>query len=423
MACNEEETNLIKGHTLAIENLDNPIIEVHPVESDIYSDLISENAPDPNQFRPLNLMSHHTISISYEFSAVITPDGSLWSWGYNRVGQLGHGTTDSSATPMRVGIDTDWVSIATGSSFAVALREDGSLWGWGADWDDRVNLQWPLAFATITPMTTVPTQIGIDTDWASISAGSTHIMALRSDGSLWSWGWNDFGQLGTGTTENSAIPIQVGTDTDWASVIAGDSHTLALKTDGSLWAWGWNDEHWFGEESLDSNESNRTLTPIQIGIDTDWVSIATGGHIAGIKADGSLWTWGRNSRGQLGDGTTTNRLTPAQVGTDTNWISVVADAGSTLAIKEDGSLWAWGHNSHGLLGVGTTDDELIPTQIGTDTDWVDVAIEVHRIVAIKEDGSVWSWGQSGASPGNLIGDDGNENRYSPVKILEGNDLP
>jgi alpha-tubulin suppressor-like RCC1 family protein len=144
----------------------------------------------------------------------------------------------------------------------------------------------------------IPIQIGTANDWQSIYAGCGHSFAIKTNGTLWAWGWNSIGQLGTGT--NSHVPIQVGTSTNWQSASAGGTHSVALKTDGTLWAWGSNQ---YGQ--LGNGTTNNSYVPIQIGTATDWQNVSAGlyWHTTALKTDGTLWAWGDNEYGQLGDST------------------------------------------------------------------------------------------------------------------------
>jgi len=187
--------------------------------------------------------------------------------------------------------------ISAGGYHTVAILADGTLWAWGR------NLEGQLGNGTISHhedgITTpgiVPFQIGIAGNWAFVSAGGLHNAAIKTDGTLWAWGENDFGQLGDGTTENRTVPVRIGSDNNWASVFAGGSYTVAIKTDGTLWAWGTND---FGQLG-DGTTENRTA-PVQIGTSGNWKSVSVCGsyhsfdkkHTVAIKTDGTLWAWGR----------------------------------------------------------------------------------------------------------------------------------
>jgi alpha-tubulin suppressor-like RCC1 family protein len=289
--------------------------------------------------------SYHTVALK--------SDGTLWASGGNYNGQLGDGTILAKGTPVQIGMAANWVSVKVGSVHTVALKSDGSLWAWGS------NSYGQLGDGTTTDKST-PVQIGIDNNWVSITAGAYCTLALKSDGTLWAWGYNGYHQLGDGTSIQRNTPVQIGADKNWVSVNLGVVHATALKSDGTLWAWGYNG---FGQ--VGNGTTNNETTPVQIGMATDWISVTAGGvHTVALKSDGSLWAWGYNGSGQLGDGTTsTGKNAPIQIGSDKNWISIIAGNNQTLAIKTDGSLWAWGQNSLGQLGDGTTVDKNAPVQI------------------------------------------------------------
>ena len=195
--------------------------------------------------------------------------------------------------------------------------------------------------------------------WQSISAGYKYSLALKTDGTLWAWGHNGFGQIGDGTNINKNAPIQIGNATNWQSISAGNFFSLALKTDGTLWAWGRN---LWGQLGDGTNTDKNS--PTQIGVDTDWQSIIAGdNHSLALKTDGTLWAWGLNFYGQFGDGTNTSSNTPTQIGSSNDWQSISGGNIYSLALKTDGSLWAWGSNEFGELGDGTNIDKNIPIYI------------------------------------------------------------
>ncbi|MGG7036088.1 MAG: T9SS type A sorting domain-containing protein, partial [Flavobacterium sp.] len=284
----------------------------------------------------------------------------------------------------------------------------GTLWTWG------LNLFGELGDGTYDYGTEkyVPTQIGTATDWKYIAAGAYHTLAIKTDGSLWAWGANNSGQLGDGTVglgNDRYIPTKIGTST-WKFVAAGTYHTLGIKTDGTLWAWGINSEGQLG----DGTKIERNV-PTQIGTVADWQSVSTSNnHNAAIKADGTLWTWGQHSWGKLGDGTylePTNPTPPTQVGTSTDWKIVSAGGEHTIAVKTNGTLWAWGYNGNGEYGDGVYGfNNFTPEQIGTATNWQSVATGYAHTIFSKTDGTLWATGQ------NLSGQLGNG-------TLNGTNLP
>ncbi|MEW6556881.1 MAG: hypothetical protein AB1349_05935 [Elusimicrobiota bacterium] len=295
-----------------------------------------------------------------------------------------------------------WLKVSGGGYHTIAIKSDGTLWAWGYNGYGELGLGY-------TTQRTTPTQVGTASNWSSVSCGVFHTIAIKTDGTLWAWGDNEYGQLGLGDTTDRWTPTQVGTASNWSSVSGGEYHTIAIKTDGTLWAWGYNN---YGQLGL-GDTTNRT-TPIQVGTLTNWSSVSCGDyHTIAIKTDGTLWTWGWNYSGQLGLGDTTNRTTPTQVGTASNWSSVSGGEYHTIAIKTDGTLWAWGGNGNGQLGLGDTTDRNTPTPVGTLTNWSSVSCGWDHTIAIKSDGTLWAWG--GNDWGQLgLGD--TTNRTTPTQV-------
>jgi len=211
-------------------------------------------------------------------------------------------------------------------------------------------------------------------------------VALKSDGTLWAWGSNGFGQLGDGTTTNRSTPTQIGSETNWALISTdgpGGNTTMALKSDGTLWGWGRNN---FGQLG-DGTTTNRSTPTQEATGATNWALISTGGaHTVALKSDGTLWAWGSNGFGQLGDGTTTNRSTPTQEATGaTNWALISAGGVHTVALKSDGTIWSWGGNNWWQLGSGGYSYYYLnPIQEYTGaTNWTAIAAGQAFTVAIK----------------------------------------
>ena len=196
----------------------------------------------------------------------------------------------------------------------------------------------------------LPQQINAYSDWVAVASGSYHVIARRTDGSIWVWGGNYEGQLGDGTVDNKNTPQKILSNDNWVSM-AGGNHSLAVRSDGTIWSWGENGNGQLGDGTL----VNKNV-PRQLSAGNSWTSLSAGtSHSIGIKSDGSLWAWGLNSDGQLGLGNTTSPITGAlQVGADRNWAIISAGGSHSIGIKSDGSLWAWGLNSDGQLGLGNT---------------------------------------------------------------------
>lgn len=245
-----------------------------------------------------------------------------------------------------------WKAIATGMSHTVGIMSDGTLWAWGAN--DFGQLGDGTRIARRTPV-----QIGTANDWQSVSAGTLHTMAIKTNGTLWGWGINGNSRLGDDTTTDRIFPAQVGSATNWQSVCAGDTNTLAIKTDGTLWAWGYNGYAQFGDGTM-----NNRSTPYQIGTATNWKSVDTGNlHTLATKTNGTLWAWGTNTYGQVGDGTTAVRYAPVQIGTETDWKMIAAGANHSVAVKVNGVLYTWGHNQWGQLGDSSNTSRSTPNAV------------------------------------------------------------
>lgn len=234
--------------------------------------------------------------------------------------------------------------------------------------------------------------------WKSVTAGDATTYGIRSDGSLWSWGWNEKGQSGNGVSERTATPTLADGNRVWKKTVGGKAYGFFLAEDGSLWAAGTATN---GVQGTNDGVDHKVLT--RIGTDNDWVDMACSrfwGYSAfAIKTNGTLWSWGENSAGQLGIGNTQAQTLPVQVGTDTDWKQVAAGVSSVLALKTDGSLWGWGLNMNGEL-FGYEGRQSSPVRLGSETDWEKVLVIEFRAYAVKKDGTLWAWGDNSR---NLLG--------------------
>lgn len=338
-------------------------------------------------------------------------DGNLYAWGQNNWGQLGDSSTTARNAPVLVNAGaatTAWKMVSMGEQFAVGIRAGtatttttgGTLWAWG------YNLNGQLGDGTQTNRS-VPVQIGKDTDWAYVSAGKSHVLAIKTNGLLYAWGRNSEGQLGDGTTVGKLVPTKIGTAT-WLTVSAGGTHSLGLQKDGSLYTWGGNSDGQLGNASSGSN----VTAPVKIGTAT-YTAVAAGAlHSMAIGANGTLWGWGANSYGQVGNnaGTGSGITAPTQITQDNNWAVIATGSIHTMGVRTDGTLWGWGSNAEGQLGDGNG-DALAPVQIGTATNWVTVTAGIGHSFALKTDNTLWGWGR------NAEGQLGNgKNTPSPIPV-------
>ena len=333
----------------------------------------------------------------------VPPTPKLFSWGQNSAGQLGLGNTTNYSSPKQVGSLTNWLSISAGYSATLAVKTNGTLWGWG---NNAVGQSVPGTGGTYYSS---PKQVGALTTWASTAGGFYFSMALKTDGTLWSWGYNSTGQLGLGnTTSYSDSPHQVGNLTNWAQISCGSSSTGAIKTDNTLWMWG-NGSY----GALGFGNSTNYSSPKQVGSLTDWAFVAAGsGFTFAVKTNGTLWSiGGYNADGRLGQGNTTALSSPKQVGALTNWMQVTLGNTFVIAIKTDGTLWSWGSNVYGQLGLGNTTNYSSPIQVGSLTNWSKISASDYASYIINNSGNLYAWGRNNSGQLGL----GNTTNYSSPK--------
>ena len=230
----------------------------------------------------------------------------------------------------------------------------------------KATSQYDPDFSDEATIAIVSALAGVD----SVSAGANHTVIIGTDGSLWAWGNNQFGQVGDGTTGINRISFsRIGTQTNWEVISAGDGYTMAISN-GTLWAWGNNAD---GRTGLGLT-TGTTNTPTQVGTDTNWRAVSAGrSHTLAIKTDGTLWAWGNNANGRTGLGTETGTTNaPTRVGTASNWEFISAGFTHSIGIREtdtERTAWAWGNGANGRLGTGNTNSVDVPTQSGTATNW------------------------------------------------------
>jgi alpha-tubulin suppressor-like RCC1 family protein len=316
---------------------------------------------------------------TWDTAVLLAPDGSLWGWGGTQF-QLSHvfGKPVVTQRPQRIGASSDWTRVAASFTHVLALKSDGSLWGWGNNSSGQIAQPSPTNFIA-------PIRIGRE-KWSQISVGASHSLALKADGSLWAWGQNDRGQVGDGTKSNKFTPRPISPDRDWKWIEAGAFNSFALKQDGTIWGWG-----------LDPVTGGFAdwLSPQQLDTSTNWVSLSASDYcLLAIKSDGTLWLRGQNAGSAAPDFTSGSSSTFIQIGPDKDWKEAYAGQGFFFARKTDGSWWACGRNDSGQLGSGLNLRGSVgsPRRLPVALDPWALAAGNANTILLARDGTLWTWG-------------------------------
>jgi alpha-tubulin suppressor-like RCC1 family protein len=350
------------------------------------------------------------------YSVAISNDHRVWTWGSNYSGQLGVRAFMNEAQPVRPQMAVGSVLAAAAGTdiddrgYFLTVRRDGTVWGWGGNYPGN------LGNGTTTDVYDAATQvsnlIGVVQVAANQNGGS---FALKSDGTVWSWGNNQKGQLGDGTTTNRPTPVQVSNLTGVVAITGGWVHTVALKGDGTVWTWGYN-----GYGALGNGTTTDSYVPIQVPNLSGVTAIAVGREFTlALKSDGTVWSWGLGWGGALGTGNTDQQHTPAQVAGLSGITAVAAGYEHSLALKSDGTVYAWGYNQYGALGNNSYTESDTPIQVPGLTNVIQITAGNDAIggqsFAIKNDGTAWAWG---ANNNGQLGAEGNVNHVAQLTPLQ-----
>ncbi len=353
------------------------------------------------------------------FGVALKADGTVWSWGRSFSGSAVLGNEKpaggNSLTPVIAKGLTNVIAIAVGNEHVLSLKSDGTVWGWG------YNNEGELGDGTAQARSN-PVQVSGIGSVSSIMSGLWSSFAMQKDGSVWAWGSNLNGEFADGIATSQSVPTKTSGISDVISIEAGGSsglafelpgmysrsYSVALKKDGTVWAWGDNITGQLGDGTNNSHGS-----PGQVAISSVAAISAKELHVAAIKQDGSLWTWGANGYGQLGDGTTIDSATPTQVKGLSEVAAVAVGADFTLALRKDGTIWSWGNNKFGQLGRDGKISPKSPAPISDISNVIAIAAGSEHSLALKQDGSVWAWGYN---QNGQLGDGTTANRFAPVNV-------
>ncbi|QDS32558.1 RCC1 repeat- and reductase domain-containing protein [Brevibacillus brevis] len=328
----------------------------------------------------------YQVSTNQNNSFFVKPDGTLWATGYNTLwGHLGDGTADTKKQTTPVQILDDVKFVAAGISIhSLAVKNDGTVWGWGN------NASGQLGSAREIKAVLSPTQVPNLTNVKTVEAGGYFSVALKNDGTVWTLGENAGGVLGVPDSEvpKSYSPIQVETLSDISAISSGSYHTMALKSDGTVWTWGKNSTGQIGV----SKDVQMTGVPVQVEGLSNVVAVSAGREFSLVlKDDGTVWGWGKNSD-LFGASVAGNTYAPVQIEGLENVTYIEAGTTHSFAKKSDGTVWAWGNNSSGSLGNGMKTSTGLPIEITNLFNFESLSAGTNVSLGVKSDGTVWSWG-------------------------------
>lgn len=355
-------------------------------------------------------MLRQKLLFSHPVSGPLT---TLYSWGASASYATGQNTTSTITTPTAVGGANKWLKVVSFGGNTVgyggfAIKSDGTLWSWGdssnygTGQNTLINIQ-------------VPTKVGTASNWVDVAGFGGGGFAIKSDGTLWSWGESSLYQTGQNTTTNIQVPTQVGVATNWSKVSAFSQGGYAIKTDGTLWSWGYSGSYATGQSTTTAIQ-----VPTQIGTDTNWVKVVGGGYTGfALKSNRTLYSWGSSNNYATGQNTTTNIQLPTQVGTATNWIDVAASSYTGYGVQADGTLWSWGNSANYATGQATLTNIQVPTKVGSATNWTAVFGGFTSLTGYARNSAndCYSWGYSADYEG---GNGGTASITSPNIIIGAN---
>ena len=370
------------------------------------------NYTTPNKIYPDKLRVYklaagpgHSIGLDYF--------GRIWSWGNNQGGQLGNNQNPMMRnTPVSLlGVNKTFCKISAGNLITLAIDKNGLTWAWG------LNVNGVLGINSTTNKSTPTSILGNRKTFCKISVGNTSALVIDKNGQIWGWGYNLFGGLGDNSASNKSTPVSIlGNKKTFCEISITYYHTISIDKGGQIWTWGYNN---LGQLGINST-ANRS-TPVSIlGDKKTFCKVSSGlFNSLGIDKSGQVWSWGYNVFGQLGNSSTTNRCTPVSIhGTKKTFCKITSGYYHTMAIDKNGQVWGWGYNLYGQLGIGTITSARTPVSIlGNKKTFCDIFAKAHTTIAYDNYGYIWGWGLN--SFGNITNNDGLI-KITPVSIYNNN---
>lgn len=342
-----------------------------------------------------------------QIGAALLENGTAWTWGMNVHGQLGDNTTTDKSSPVSVVGAHSFTHITGGPSYTAALKgATGEVWTWGR------NTRSELGDNTGTTRSSPVSVVG-SFSFTQISSGGFHNTGLIEDtGEVWTWGYNNAGQLGDNSITERSSPVSVVGEHSFVEITASRLHCYGRKEDGSVWAWGNNYWGYLGDDT--SGSSAHKSSPVSVVGAHSFTKIRSGDSALALKETGELWAWGSNGYGKLGDNTTNSRSSPVSVVGEHSFTEMAGGWFHSLALKDDGSVWTWGLNDSGELGDNTVDSKSSPVSVVGAHSFIQIAAGCYISFGLKRNGEIWGWGLNTSGQ---LGDNTNDNRSSPVLVV------
>ena len=334
------------------------------------------------------------VSSGYKYTLALDEKGKIWSWGDNSEGQLGNGKSNEVVIkPTKINSDTEYVQVVANGGFSLALDREGNIWTWGQNINGQLGNGDSGGYGKNV---LIPTRITNGIKYTQIETTTNGGVALDSEGNIWTWGSNSYGQLGNGSKgEAVLVPTKVTNGVKYTQISGGSSNVLALDSEGNLWTWGYNYHGQLGN-GLSGTNAN-VLVPTKITNGIKYTQISAGIHCLALDNEGNIWSWGYNSDGQLGNGLEgEDVLIPTKVTNGTKYIQIEVGYGrNSLALDSEGNIWSWGDNGDGELGNGKRKENvLIPTKVTSGKKYVQISTGNGTSLALDEEGNIWGCGEN-----------------------------
>lgn len=397
----EKYCDTIEGYAVNSDDCNDNANDINPNMLEIPDNSIDENCDGRDS---QVLLDGIALAAGAKHSLALLSDNKVWAWGDNTDGQIANASLYYS--PLAVFVENLPLveKIVAGDNHSMALDFDGNIWLWGRNLEGQLGTNDKVS-------SFIPKKLNIP-NMVDASGGAYHTLSLDADGVVWAWGSNNYGQLGIPNVIESLVPSIVNMSDTVLSISTGYAYSIALQSDGTILGWGNND---YGQLANANKED--FFSPIVVA--NSFKAISAGGfHVLALDFNGSLWSWGYNRFGQLGNGTSgsdKDSYSPILITSLSNISNVITGSRASFAVDNDGTIWSWGYNKFGQLGDGTFVDKSTPVKTGYIQDPDFITSGENHTLAIKNDSSIWAWGSNSVYQ---LGNGSQINSSVPMKTLK-----